>query len=263
MKSAGWNPWHGCTKLSEGCRYCYVYRQDERYGAGESRLCRKTSAFSLPVRTKRGGGFAIPSGTLVYTCFTSDFLLADADAWRAECWRMMKQRSDCSFMFFTKRIDRLEQCLPSDWGDGYNNVVIGCTVENQDRADYRLEIFRRLPIKHKLIICAPLLGRIDLARFLDGGIEEVSVGGESGQNARPCDFEWVLDIRRQCEQTGTPFLFHQTGANFIKDGRRYFIPRRMQHEQARRAGIDLQIGADRLPLSAALPEDPEQLTLDE
>ena len=31
---AGWNPWHGCTKISAGCRYCYVYRQDEMYGTG-------------------------------------------------------------------------------------------------------------------------------------------------------------------------------------------------------------------------------------
>ena len=29
---ADWNPWHGCTKISPGCKYCYVYRQDEMYG---------------------------------------------------------------------------------------------------------------------------------------------------------------------------------------------------------------------------------------
>ena len=22
---ADWNPWHGCTKISPGCKYCYVY----------------------------------------------------------------------------------------------------------------------------------------------------------------------------------------------------------------------------------------------
>ena len=27
-----WNPWHGCTKISPGCKHCYVYRQDEMYG---------------------------------------------------------------------------------------------------------------------------------------------------------------------------------------------------------------------------------------
>ena len=27
-----WNPWHGCKKISEGCRHCYVYRTDEKHG---------------------------------------------------------------------------------------------------------------------------------------------------------------------------------------------------------------------------------------
>lgn len=86
----------------------------------------------------------------MFTCFTSDFLLKDADEWRGECWKMMRERRDCWFYFFTKRIDRLEECLPPDWGEGYDNVLIGCTVENQSMADYRLPIFRALPVKHRV-----------------------------------------------------------------------------------------------------------------
>ena len=72
---AGWNPWHGCTKISAGCRYCYVYRQDEMYGTGEgASLCRRNEAFDLPIRKRRDGGWKIPAGTVVFTCFTSDFL---------------------------------------------------------------------------------------------------------------------------------------------------------------------------------------------
>ena len=110
---ADWNPWHGCTKTSPGCKYCYVYRQDEMYGAAEaSSVCRKTGNFDLPVKRKRGGSYKIPPGRVVFTCFTSDFLLKDADEWRGECWKMMRERRDCWFYFFTKRIDRLEACLP-------------------------------------------------------------------------------------------------------------------------------------------------------
>ena len=153
-----WNPWHGCTKISAGCKYCYVYRQDEMYGAAAAAsLCRKTAAFDLPVRKARDGGRKIPGGKIIFTCFTSDFLLKDADDWRPDCWQMIRRRPDCMFYFFTKRIDRLAECLPPDWGDGYDNVCIGCTVENQDRADYRLPIFRSLPIRHRSIIAAPLL----------------------------------------------------------------------------------------------------------
>ena len=237
-----WNPWHGCTKISPGCRHCYVYRQDERYGSGtDSSQCRKTAAFGLPLRRARDRSWKIPSGTLVSTCFTSDFLLADADEWRPECWRMIKQRSDCRFYFFTKRIDRLEVCLPPDWGEGYENVLIGCTVENQAMADYRLPIFNALPIRHRSVIAAPLLERLDLSPYLNAGIEEVSAGGESGPDARPCHFDWILDLRRQCEEAEVPFLFHQTGANFVKDGTTYHIPRREQRAQAKKAGINYRI----------------------
>lgn len=235
---ANWNPWHGCTKLSAGCLNCYVYRGDERYGREHPEKPHKNAEFDLPLRKKRDGSWLIPPGELVYTCFTSDFLLDYADRWREEAWEMMRQRSDLSFLFITKRIDRLAQCLPVGWGDGWDNVVICCTVENQDRADYRLPIFLEAPIKHKLITCEPLLERIELRRYLGGWIEGLVAGGESGQNARVCDYSWILDLREQCIERGVPFRFKQTGARFRKDGRLYHIERRLQHSQARKANIN-------------------------
>ncbi len=237
-----WNPWHGCTKISTGCKYCYVYRQDEMYGSTTaSSECRKTLAFNLPLKRKRDKSFKIESGTLVFTCFTSDFLLKDADEWRPECWEMIKTRNDCWFYFFTKRIDRFMDCIPLDWKDGYDNVMVGCTVENQAMADYRLPIFLSLPIKHKFITVAPLLERIDLSKYLDASIKEVSIGGESGLYARPCDYDWILDIREQCVRKNIPFRFHQTGAHFIKDGKMYRIRREYQQTQASKADVDFRI----------------------
>lgn len=228
-----------------------------------SSVCRKTQAFDLPVRLTKKGGYKIPSGKVVFTCFTSDFLLQDADEWRGDCWRMMRQRQDCIFYFFTKRIERLESCLPSDWGDGYENVMIGCTVENQDRADFRLPIFLSAPIKHRSIIASPLLERLDISQYLDFRIEEVSVGGESGVEARPCDYDWVLDLRRQCIEKDVAFRFHQTGARFIKDGRTYRIPRGHQLDQAHRAGIDFGIGDYFVPEKYADSFSDDQLTIDQ
>ena len=247
---ADWNPWHGCTKISPGCKYCYVYRQDEMHGNAEpSCECRKTQAFTKPIKRKRDGSYVIRPGQVVFTCFTSDFLLKDADEWRPDCWKMIRQRPDCYFYFFTKRIDRLEEVLPPDWGEGYDNVLIGCTVENQDRADFRLPIFNRLPVKHRSIICAPLIGSLDLRPYLNPSIEEVSVGGESGQEARVCDYAWVESIREQCIEADIPFRFHQTGA-FLKKGEKvYRIPRRYQKIQAHRAGIDYRIGKHLIPES--------------
>lgn len=236
-KTVSWNPWHGCHKLSEGCQNCYVYRSDGRHGRDAGAVYR-TGAFYLPIKHARGGGYKIGSGTLIATCFTSDFLLEDADAWRGEAWRMMRERADCTFLFITKRIDRLAACLPDDWGDGYPNVRICCTVENQKRADHRLPIFRDAPARHKQIVCEPLLGPIDLGAHLGPWVRGVSVGGESGVEARPCRYEWVLDIRAQCLSAGVPFTFRQTGYRFVKDGKLYLVERPLQGAQARKASIN-------------------------
>lgn len=237
MCSVTWNLWHGCHKISTGCKHCYVYRSDARYDRNSAEV-HKTQNFNLLVKKDRSGNYKIPSGTCIYTCFTSDFLLEDADAWRQEAWDMIRERSDCTFLFITKRIDRFMQCVPPDWGDGYDNVVVCCTVENQERADYRLPYLLSAKAKHKEIVCSPLLEPIDLERFLTAEIEGVTAAGESGAQARLCDYEWILQIRAQCVQRNIPFWFQQTGAHFQKDGRIYKIPRREQHSQARKANIN-------------------------
>lgn len=233
-----WNPWHGCHKISAGCGQCYVFREDAARGVTTpTTTVRRTSSFRLPLRRDRKGYWKFPSGTHFWLCFTSDMLIEEADEWRPEIWDIIRQRPDCHFTFFTKRIDRMKSCLPHDWGDeGWANVRVGCTVENQDRADFRLPRFLSIPIRHRIIIAAPLLGPLDLTRWLDPAlIKEVSVGGESGKYARPLDFEWVKNIRRQCHAADIVFSFHQTGSYLIKDGRTYHIPRTHQHSQAEKA----------------------------
>lgn len=232
-----WNLWHGCRKLSEGCANCYVYRIDGAHGRDPA-APHRTGAFGLPLRKNRAGEYRISPGSTLWTCFTSDFFLEEADEWRREAWQIIAARPDVTFIIITKRIARFRESLPDDWGDGYPNVRIGCTCENQRRADERLPLFLAAPIAHRFIVCEPLLEPIDLSPYLDPRIEEVSVGGESGDGARICDYAWIQQIRTACVAANIPFHFHQTGANFCRDGRIYTIPRAKQHDQARRANID-------------------------
>ena len=233
---AMWNLWHGCKKISPGCSNCYVYRGDARYGRDSSQV-EKTKSFDLPIRKNRQGVYKIPDGETLYTCFTSDFFIEEADAWRGDAWEMMQARPDVQFLIITKRIHRIFNTIPGDWGAGYDNVTIYSTVENQAMADFRLPILIDAPIRHKGIVCEPLLEHMDLSDYLGPWTEGVVVGGESGMNARICDYDWVLDIRRQCVEAGVPFTFKQTGYRFKKEGRLYKIERRYQHAQARRSGI--------------------------
>ena len=231
-----WRPWHGCHRCSPGCLNCYVYRGDARYGRDASKVYR-TGEFDLPVRGRRDGSPRLAAGETVFTCLTSDFFVEDADEWRPRAWRMIRSRPDLMFFIITKRIGRFAVGLPEDWGGGYGNVTIAVTCENQQKAAERVPQLLALPIRHRQIMCEPLLEEIDLTPWLSADIEGVTAGGESGESARLCRYDWVLSLARQCESAGVPFWFKQTGALFEKDGRLYRIPRREQHEQARRAGL--------------------------
>ena len=115
-------------------------------------------------------------------------------------------------------------------------MVVCCTVENQKNADYKLGIFVKLPIKHKCITAQPLIEAINMERYLEG-IELVVVGGESDANARPLDYNWVLDIREQCIKKNVPFEFRQCGTHFIKNGKYYRIQTKDLCDQASGCGF--------------------------
>ena len=158
---------------SQTCFVCNMLVRDVR-GVDTSQIVR-TSDFDKPVRQLKKGGYKMKPG-LVYLGFSTDFLIEEADPWRADCWKMIRERQDCTFLFLTKRIERFSQCIPDDWADGYENVTVCCTIENQQSADRKLPVFCSLPVRHRCITAQPLLERVNLEPYLDG-VELVVVGG--------------------------------------------------------------------------------------
>ena len=152
-----WNLVHGCHRKSEGCKHCYVFTRDEENGV-DTNLVRKTASFNLP--------------------------LPEMDAWREEAWEMMRFRRDLRFYMVTKRPERILQCLPAFWNEVSDRITICCTMENQRCVDERLPVLLSLPLPHKEIIVEPMLGPVDFHRNLED-IACVTVGGESGRDARP------------------------------------------------------------------------------
>ena len=226
-----YNCWHGCHKKSEGCLNCYVFRRDRSINV-DSNIIYKTRSFDMPIRKDRKGNYKYPSRTLFDLCFSSDFFIEEADNWRKDVLDMIRLRSDCFFFCITKRPERIARCIP-DIGE-YHNLIIYCTMENQKRFDERAPIYLDLDLKVKGIAIEPMLERIDMSSYIDR-IDFVTVGGESGPDARILDFEWVKDIKRQCDEKNVEFSFHQTGARIIVDNKLYNIPRNKQHSQARKA----------------------------
>ncbi|QOR35510.1 DUF5131 family protein [Clostridium sp. 'deep sea'] len=232
-----WNPWRGCHKKSEGCKNCYIHRANARKGINTD-IIYKTEEFYKPIAKDSKGNYKMKSGQTVYVCFNSDFFVKEADDWRCEVWNMMKTRHDLNFFFITKRIERFKMGLPPDYQDGYDNVTISISVENQLRANERIPILKELPIKHKAIAFQPLLEKIDISNLIDNSLEYVVVGGESGKGVRPLNYEWVLDIREQCMTKKVSFIFRQVGSIFIKDAVTYKIQKRYLCSQARDANIN-------------------------
>lgn len=231
-----WNPWHGCVKCSPGCKNCFVFFLDEKRGRDASIITKNKTDFGLPQKKDRNGNYKLPPGTEVATCFTSDFFLEQADEWRDEAWKLIKSRPDVMFLICTKRIHRLFSCIPDDFGDGYDNVAVAVSCETTSKAEERLPYLIDAPVKHKYVFVSPILEYVELDKFLKSGkIERVVVGGESYDNARVCDFDWVRRIYKTCVDNGVEFGFHQTGSNFVMDGRHYKIPHREEHSQAKKA----------------------------
>ena len=231
-----WEPWTGCYPHSDGCTNCYFYGPHaKRFGQN---TIIKTDKFDWPIRKNAKGEYNIKGNKILATCFATDFFLPEADEWRKEIWAMIRQRQDIEFLILTKRIDRFLVSLPADWGSGYDNVNMGCTVENQEMADYRLPLFLSYPIKRRFVACAPLLEPIDLSKYLCE-IEHVSVGGETSRFARECNYDWVLSLKEQCVKTDTTFWFKNTGSLFRQEGVLQRVNPFKQNAHAKELGIDI------------------------
>ena len=236
-----WNPWHGCHKCSEGCRNCYMYALDKMRGVEtDAGVVRKTNDFDMPLRKNRQKEYKVKSGERINVNMTSDTFVEEADEWRDEMWDIIRQRPDVVFWVLTKRPERYEGHLPKDWGDGYDNVIMSITCENQEMFDKRIDYLLNLPAKHKGLCLAPLISDIDISRALrTRKIEEVFVGGERYDDPRPCRLEWVEHISRTCEYYKTNFVFYETGTNFwAKDKSYWFQYKNQQSAYAYFSGLN-------------------------
>lgn len=237
-----WNPWHGCRKCSEGCMNCYMFFLDEQRGKNGADIYRTKSGFRYPLSKDKLGRYKIQSGEQLRVCMTSDFFLEEADAWRDEAWGIIRQRPDVAFFLLTKRPERVRDCLPYDWGEGWENVFFNVSCENQKRADERIPLLLEFPFKHKGIMCAPCIGEITIEKYLSmGQIEQVLCDGENYAGARPCHYEWVKRLRDECARYDVTFVFCGTGRRFVKDGRMYRIESsELQSQQAYKSGLSYQ-----------------------
>lgn len=212
---ATWNPWHGCHKISPGCKNCYMFRDKARYGDDPNVVVRSKTKFREPLKW--------PAASLIFTCSWSDWLIEEADPWRDEAYDVIRQTPRHTYQILTKRIDRAAGRVPIP---PLPNVWLGVSVEDQATADARIPLLLQTPASVRFVSYEPALGPVDFTRYLypdyadaqnptgRPALNWIIAGGESGPGARPSNPDWFRTVRDQCQAAGIPFFFKQWGEHY-------------------------------------------------
>lgn len=211
------NFWSGCHKVSAGCKFCYMHRIQDGKKIDPNAVI-KSKSFWAPISEDRP--------QLIFTCSMSDFFIDEADEWRDEAWKVIQLTPQHTWLILTKRPERIKDCLPPDWGNGYPNVWLGVSVED-NKSLHRLETLGEIPAKLRFVSAEPLLETVDFTKEIDGkrpidSFEWVIIGGESGNDFgkyqyRECSERWILDTLKPLYELGKYIFVKQVGTFIAKN----------------------------------------------
>ncbi len=204
---ATWNPTVGCTKISPGCQNCYAETMARRLKAmGANGYANGFKLTLLPERLIDPLERRKP--TIYFVNSMSDLFHEKIPAsYIRQVFDVMKHAPQHTFQVLTKRADKMAEFLGAYQAS--TNAWLGATVENRQHGIPRIKQLRKVKAHVRFLSIEPLLedlGKLDLS-----GIHWVIVGGESGPKARLMRPEWVMNIKRQCEEQNVAFFFKQWG----------------------------------------------------
>jgi protein gp37 len=211
------NFWVGCEKCSLGCKFCYMYRNESKYGKNPTEV-RRTGYSTFG----RARFWSIPKR--IFTCSYSDFFIDKADEWRGDAWEEIRETPQHQWQILTKRPQRIIKALPSDWGEnGYHNVWLGVSVESQEYM-HRVDELLKVPAAIRFISVEPLIAPVSFKDYnseILKKIDWVIIGGESGWETglyryRKCEIEWIKSIIDECRLSGTKVFVKQLGSDLAK-----------------------------------------------
>ncbi|MFY9327815.1 MAG: phage Gp37/Gp68 family protein [Georgfuchsia sp.] len=236
---ATWSPVIGCTKVSKGCTHCYARREVETrwsknpksiwYGRSFSDVLCREDAIGEPLSWRKPRTiFVCPRADLFHEAVSDEFI-DEVFAVMAMCpqhtFQVLTKRADRMWLYMSDAEMNVRDCVKYEpiaetlrWP--LPNVQLGVSVEDQPNADKRIQRLLATPAATRWISAEPLLGAIDVRRYLDVDLDRglgepwlnwVVAGGESGPLARPSHPDWFRSLRHQCGKAGVPFMFKQWG----------------------------------------------------
>jgi protein gp37 len=201
-----WNPTTGCSKISQGCKFCYAEIMSKRLQAmgvekykDNFKVRVHPSALDIPYTWK--------SSKVVFVNSMSDLFHKDISlSFIKKVFHVMNDNPQHVFQVLTKRAERLYELHKElKWT---HNIWMGVSVENEKEKG-RIAFLRKTKAKVKFLSLEPLIGPLPKLNLKK--IDWVIVGGESGHKPRPMDPDWVLDIQEQCKNADVAFFFKQWG----------------------------------------------------
>ncbi|TLD71334.1 phage Gp37/Gp68 family protein [Phragmitibacter flavus] len=237
------NPWWGCSKVSPACEHCYAETWAKRvgkavWGAKAPRRFFSDNHWKEPLKwnaeAKREG-----VRRRVFCASMADVFerRSALNEWRDRLWSLVDETPMLDWLLLTKRPQNVSRMTP--WGECWpDNVWLGTTVESQKYAELRLPFLLSHPAKVRFLSCEPLLGDIDLRKWINPnprqglhGIDWIIAGGESGPGARPMHPLWARNLRDQALETNTAFHFKQWG---------HWVPREIVTDEQRQQIVELE-----------------------
>jgi protein gp37 len=181
----------------------------------------------------------------IFSLSLGDWLDEEAPIeWLAEMLDTVRQCDQVNWLLLTKRPENWHQLVNNaalsfvkqhddsvsrpfvnwiyDWQKGMppQNIWLGTSTENQERADKRIRELLQIPAAVRFLSVEPMLGPIRFNPVTLGWneIHWMIFGGESGKGARPCNVEWIRDGVEQCKAAGVAAFVKQLGAEPVEDG---------------------------------------------
>uniref|UniRef100_A0A6M3IS87 Uncharacterized protein n=1 Tax=viral metagenome TaxID=1070528 RepID=A0A6M3IS87_9ZZZZ len=250
--NATWNPVTGCSVVSPGCVHCYaktlaVGRLAGTPGYPGLSWTPENAAINVvlhPDRLDQPLRWRKPRR--VFVCSMGDlFHELVPDGFIDKIFAAMMLTPQHTFQILTKRSERMAKWMTTQWGgvgepwedrgdavrgatfevsfmhaialpEPWNwplpNVWLGTSIENQRWADERVPLLLQTPAAVRFLSLEPLLGPLPSLDLT--GIDWLIVGGESGQDYRNMDPEWVRDLADRASAADVLLFVKQSAGRF-------------------------------------------------
>jgi protein gp37 len=241
------NPWWGCTKISAACTHCYAESWAKRVGQkvwGPKAPRRFFSEHHWSEPLKWNNEASLEKRRLRVFCASMADVFEDRkdlNPARTKLWSLIEQTPQLDWLLLTKRPECIEKYTP--WTSAWpSNVWLGTTIENQESADTRLDHIAKHAAAVRFISAEPLLGPLQIERWLSSTIDWVITGGESGPRARPSSPTWFRELLSQCMAANVPFHFKQWGDWAPGQGINFPAARKEKISEAADGTLMLRVG---------------------